>query len=203
MSEDVLVPGARDVRATLSSPDGEATVCVVACPPHPQYGGSRSDARLRAVAAALEERGIACLRFDYGPWDGGEGERDDCENAVAWAAGRYARVGLFGYSFGAGVALSVAGSDTVAAAALCCASALAPPARSGGRDVAAAVEGIEATLLVLHGERDTTVDWEPVVEAARGRGAEVESLPGDHFFGGLGERIGESVAAFVASACGP
>ena len=203
MPEDVLVPGARDVRATLSSPDDEATVCVVACPPHPQYGGSRSDARLRAVADALADRGIACLRFDYGPWDEGEGERTDCANAVAWARERYDGVGLFGYSFGAGVALSVAGGLATGDEPLCAVSVLAPPARSGGEDVAAAVDGIEAPLLVLHGERDDTVDWEPVVAAARKRGAEVVALPGDHFFAGLVERIGEAVGTFVTSACGP
>jgi len=201
MSEDVLVPGARDVRATLTSPDADS--CVVACPPHPQYGGSRSDARLRAVADALGERGVACLRFDYGPWDEGRGEREDCENAVEWAAERYDRVGLFGYSFGAGVALAAAGDADDRAGEPCSVSVLAPPASLGSRDLASTVDAIEAPLQVLHGERDDTVDWEPIVEAARERGAEVVALPGDHFFAGLGERIGESVAAFVTSACGP
>jgi len=201
--ETVLVPGARDVRATLSSPDADASVCVVACPPHPQYGGSRSDARLRAVADALGERGVACLRFDYGPWDEGRGERTDCRNAIAWAAERYDRVGLFGYSFGAGVALAVAGGDSDEAAVLCCVSVLAPPASHGSSDLVPAIDAIEAPLQVLYGERDGTVEWTPVVEAARGRGAEVVALPGDHFFAGLGGRIGEAVAAFVASECGP
>jgi alpha/beta superfamily hydrolase len=175
---------------------------VVACPPHPQFGGNRRDARLRAVSDALGERGVDCLRIDYGDWDEGVGERTDARKSVEWAAERYDRVGLFGYSLGAVVALSVASDRTTVDDPLCAVSVLAPPARSGGGDVAGAVDGIYAPLQVLYGERDATVDWEPVVEAARERGADVQSLPGDHFFAGLGERVGGAVAAFVASASG-
>ncbi len=106
---DVLVPGGRDVRATLDragdvdSTEGvaaSADACVVACPPHPQHRGHRGDERLRAVSAALTGGGVDCLRFDYGDWDEGYGERADARNAVAWARDRYDRVGLFGFSFG-------------------------------------------------------------------------------------------------------
>ena len=197
MSETVLVPGARDVRATLDSP--EADVCVVACPPHPQYGGSRSDGRLRTVADALGERGFACLRFDYGAWDEGRGERTDCADAIEWARDRFDRVGLFGYSFGAGIALVAAGGASIGS--LCCVSVLAPAARSGGWDVVSAVDGIDFPLQVLHGERDGAVDWAPVVEAARAKDANVIALDGDHFFGGMGGEIGDAVADFVEANC--
>jgi hypothetical protein len=52
---------------------------------------------------------------------------------------------------------------------------------------------------VVYGERDTTVDWEPVVERARELGLAVESVPGDHFFvgqtGQVASRIGEFLTA--------
>ena len=199
MPDDVLIPGARDVRATIDSPRTDADACVVACPPHPQYGGSRSDGRIRAVADSLGERGIACLRFDYGDWDEGRGERTDGENAVGWAGERFERVGLFGYSFGAGIALAVAGCGSVDS--LCCVSVLAPRARSGGGDVVSAVHGIDAPLQVVYGEGDGTVDWAPVVEAARTKDADVLALDGDHFFSGLRGEIGEAVADFVEANC--
>jgi MFS family permease len=60
------------------------------------------------VSSALTGRGLACLRFDYGPWDGGRGERTDVVNAIGWARERYDRVGCFGYSFGATVGLLAA-----------------------------------------------------------------------------------------------
>jgi len=66
-SGPAVVPGARDVRASLNRADGDgrADACIVACPPHPRAGGSRSDPRLRAVAAAFRDRGVDRLRVDY------------------------------------------------------------------------------------------------------------------------------------------
>jgi hypothetical protein len=215
MTETVLVPGARDVRASLDrgadrreAPDeragSEATrdsdACVVACPPHPQYGGTRTDRRLRAVSDALDPR-IDCLRFDYGEWDEGEGEVTDCRSALEWARAEYERVGLFGYSFGAGVALvaaareSESGSGTPPDAL----SVLAPPDRLDDLDASGAVDDVDCPLQVVYGERDSTVEWGPVVAAAEGRGAAVVALPADHHFVGQDAKVGEAVAGFLAS----
>jgi len=59
-SEELPIPGARDVQATLDSPDdADPDAVVVACPPHPQFGGHRGDARLTAVSEALVEAGAS------------------------------------------------------------------------------------------------------------------------------------------------
>jgi alpha/beta superfamily hydrolase len=108
-SEEIVVPSDRDVRATLDAPGGDA--CVVDCPTHPQMGGSRTDARLRAVSDALE---CACLRMDYGEWDGGPGELGDVLDTYAWARAEYDEVSLFGYSFGGCLALVAAARHTIA-----------------------------------------------------------------------------------------
>lgn len=200
---DVLIPGGRDVRGTLEDPaDGDATGApgesdtesiVVACPPHPQHGGSRSDGRLVAVAEELTDAGIACLRFDYGAWDEGYGERADVRNAVRWAADRYDRVGLFGYSFGATLALlaaadlesdaSATDAEPAGAAPLEAVAVLAPTARlADDLDALEAYAALEGPVLVCHGERDSTVEWESIVDRARDRGDEVRSYPADHFF---------------------
>ncbi|SFB68916.1 hypothetical protein SAMN05444422_101196 [Halobiforma haloterrestris] len=205
---DILVPGARDVRGTLEEPEGETDAVVVACPPHPQHGGSRSNGRLVAVADALTdlestadapaEAGIACLRFDYGDWDEGDGERADVRNAVRWAAERYDRVGLFGYSFGATLSLVVA-SELEAVDAV---AALAPTVRlADDLDAAAALDALSASrpVQVLYGERDETVDWEPVVERATDRGDDVVAIPADHFFVGQDRKIADAVSGFFAS----
>ncbi|MGQ4557072.1 alpha/beta hydrolase [Halobellus sp. GM3] len=127
MDETIFLPDGRDARGTLDAAAADARRCVVACPPHPQHGGHRGDQRLRAVSEALNARGVDCLRFDYGAWDGGRGERTDALAGVQWARERYDRVGLFGFSFGGAVALSAGarGADVDAV------SALAPPARVG------------------------------------------------------------------------
>lgn len=196
MPDVQAIPGDRSVRATLDGDGGDG--CVVACPPHPEYGGSRHDTRLRAVAGTLDDAGLACLRLDYGPWDGGVGERDDVRNALDWAAERYEPVGLFGYSFGAGVALLVAPDR----ADLCAVSVLAPPATSVDEgDAAAAIGSIAAPLQVVAGERDTTVGWETVVETAREIDATVETIPGDHFFAGQTDRVGTVAGEFLADRC--
>ncbi|MFB6184567.1 MAG: alpha/beta hydrolase [Haloarculaceae archaeon] len=196
MSERVLVPGGRDVTGTLDG--GDAAHAVVACPPHPQLGGTRSDPRLRAVSDALVERDVACLRFDYGPWDEGRGERRDALNAVAWARDRFDRVGLFGYSFGGSVAL-VAAAERDAIVAV---SALAPAQSLGDADVVAALDDVRCPVQVVYGDRDDTVDAVVVAEHARELGHAVECLPADHHFVGQRERVGALVADFLSDTLG-
>jgi hypothetical protein len=199
MSDDtVLIPGGRAVRATLDRRGGDCVV--VALPPHPQYGGTRSDRRLRAVSDAVGEAGIDGLRIDYGAWDRGRGEQRDATNAVAWATERYDRVGLFGYSFGSAVALAVAAED--GGESLAAVSALAPPADlTEHLDAAAAVDALRVPAQVLYGTRDDTVNWEPVVERARERGFDVVECNADHHFVGQHGKVGRAVAAFFERHC--
>ncbi|SFG46688.1 hypothetical protein SAMN04488063_2142 [Halopelagius inordinatus] len=212
MAETVLVPGGRDVRASLDEADGtDATACVVACPPHPQHGGHRGDDRLVAVSDELTARGVDCLRFDYGAWDEGRGEKADATNAVAWARERYDRVGLFGFSFGATTALlAVAeGADADADAderssscrrtqSVAAVSALAPTARlAQDLDVVASFDDIPVPVQVLYGTRDDTVEWGPVVERARETQQSVVEFSADHFFIGQAGKVAVRVADFL------
>ncbi|NGM68223.1 alpha/beta hydrolase [Natronolimnobius sp. AArcel1] len=205
---NVLVPGGRDVRGTLTDPD-DATALVVACPPHPQQRGSRSDSRLVAVSDALAEAGIASLRFDYGPWDDGYGECTDVQNALHWASERYDRVGLFGYSFGATLAILAAASTDYTLEAV---SALAPTDKlAADLDAREALTTLECPIQVVYGERDTTVNWEPIVSHLRERTpttdaetATVDLVPiaGDHFFVSQESTVATAVSEFFASRVG-
>ncbi|MFC6730466.1 alpha/beta hydrolase, partial [Natronoarchaeum mannanilyticum] len=79
-------------------------------------------------------------------------------------------------------------------------SALAPTARlAPDLDAVAAFDRIDCPAQVIVGERDDTVDWEPVAERAAELGHAVERLPADHFFVGRHDRVGELAAAFLAS----
>ena len=201
MSDTILVPGGRDVRATLdaaASDGSRADAVVVACSPHPRQRGHRGDERLVAASDALTDRGIDCLRFDYGDWDEGYGESTDADEAVGWAVERYDRVGLFGFSFGGTISL-VAAVSRPDLAGVC---ALAPTARvTPDVDAVAALDdlaGLGVPVRILYATRDSTADWEPVVERARGRGVETESFESDHFFVGRSGRVGEAVAGFLS-----
>ena len=197
--ETVLVPGGRDVRATLDEPSEDTGSCVVACPPHPEMGGRRTDRRLRAVSDHLTNHGVACLRFDYGPWDEGEGERTDARNALALARERFDAVGLFGYSFGGAVALLAAAAESEEGTPPAATAVLAPAARlEAGLDAVGAVSRVDCPLQVVYGERDTTADWEPVVERARGAGAEVVAMSADHHFVGQDATVGNVIGEFLA-----
>ncbi|MES3160578.1 MAG: alpha/beta hydrolase [Halorubrum sp.] len=234
MSDTVLIPGGRDVRATLDvaapasetaeetkstaetettprpTAEGDATVddtdaVVVACPPHPEHGGHRGDERLTAVSDALTTLGVDCLRFDYGEWDEGYGECTDADNAVGWAAERYDRVGLFGFSFGGTVALVTAASRP-SIAGVC---ALAPTARlTPEADAVDAIDTLAARsqvdcdestdrrspVTVAYATRDSTADWEPVVDRAETAGITTVAVESDHFFVGRAAEVSEMVA---------
>lgn len=227
MSDPIFLPGGRDARGTLDvgsegrsetaaavrSPDeASADACVVACPPDPQDGGHRGDGRLRAVSDELGDSGIDCLRFDYGAWDGGRGEREDALRAVAWAGERYDRVGLFGYSFGGAIALSAMarGADVVAVAALAPPARLgparddadAPPDGGGGVDTVADLVSIPDSIPIgiFYGTRDTVATVGPVVTVARERGAATCEFDSDHLFIGRERQVATAIVDFLAPA---
>lgn len=202
--QTVPVPGARHVDGTLSYPaDGDPDAleaCVVMCPPHPEFGGHRGDPRLEAVAEGLLDREIGSLRFDYGSWDDGHGEREDARNALRWVVDRADHVGAFGYSFGGAIAVLAVATVDVPVDAL---SVLAPAARlNEDLDAVDALDSVSCPVQIAYGERDETAHWEPMVEAARERGDTVVELPSDHHFVGQHDRIREAVVPFLADALG-
>jgi len=193
MSESVLVPSNRDVRGTLDDP-GQAD-CVVACPPHPEMGGSRSDPALRALSDAVD---CACLRFDYGEFDEGRGELADARAALAWARERHESVALFGYSFGGCLALVAAARESRAGRPPAAVGTLAPAARlSPEVDAVEAVDDIDCPVGVVYGRRDTTVDAEAVAERVESRGGLVETVGADHFFVGQRTKVAERLGTFL------
>jgi len=79
-------------------------------------------------------------------------------------------------------------------------SLLAPAAElAAGLDAADALADITAPLQVVYATRDTTADWEPVVEAARQLDCEVVEIGADHFFVGRTDSVADAVGPFLAA----
>jgi hypothetical protein len=102
-----------------ASAEAPARVTVV-CHPHPQYGGTMHNKVVFRAGRALQNLGMAVLRFNFrgvgkstGSYDFGKSEKDDVRAAIDYLHKLYpqAELILVGYSFGAWVGLQVGCRD--------------------------------------------------------------------------------------------
>jgi uncharacterized protein len=181
-----------------------ATRGVVLCHPHPLYGGTMDVPLIVATATALQDAGVATLRFNFrgtgrseGDHDEGRGERDDARAAVAFLAERSGAsdLALAGYSFGAMVALAAGAEDARVGRLV----AIAPPIASFDLSFLVACR---RPKLFIAGDRDA---YCPIVGLERTLAAiaepcELVRLPGiDHFFMGAESEVARHVVRFVAA----
>jgi alpha/beta superfamily hydrolase len=183
--------------------DSGPVPAVVVCHPHPLYGGTMHNNVTYAVADAVVNSGIAALLFNFrgvggsqGSYGGGIEEQQDVEAALDWlgTAGGVdtARMGLAGYSFGAGVAFPVGcRDDRVKAIAL-----VSPYFEDSPFSL---LKGCLKPKLMLGGSRDDMVPCGDVEkygkEAAEPKKCEIIKGP-DHFWGGYEDLMAEKVAGF-------
>lgn len=87
--------------------------CMILCHPHPLYGGSMHDGVLECIARVAKTKEIATVRFNFrgvgasqGQHDKGIGEISDLAHVIEAFEGKFDRISLGGYSFGARVALN-------------------------------------------------------------------------------------------------
>jgi alpha/beta superfamily hydrolase len=176
---------------------------VVVCHPHTLYGGEMSNNVVMALCQALAEQGLAVFRFNFrgaggsqGSFADGIGEQEDVKAALSYVAQNNkidsSRLGLAGYSFGAGVALAVApGDEQVKALAL-----ISPPLDSPGWEN---LSKYSRPKLILGGSED---DFCPVVQLARlvlklAEPKEYEIIRGpDHFWCGYEPQLATRVVQF-------
>jgi len=202
------------LRAELALPAGPGPFPgVVMCHPHPLYGGDMENNVVMGVHEALIARGLATLRFNFRGAGGSEGVHDNGVGEVedALAALRFlsdttgvdsTRLGLAGYSFGAGVAFKAT-------------SALPPQAEVNAplpEVRALAVVGCPPRMLetqgsprsvprlFIAGERDHIASpqaLKPVV-ARLPQPTDLVAVPGaDHFFLGKEKAVGTLVGDFM------
>lgn len=167
-----LVDGpAGALQVAISRPDAQSRGLALVCHPHPQHGGTKDNKVVTMLARAANEAGFAAVRFNFrgvgesqGEYDRGRGETDDARAVLDWAlsaSGAPLRL-IAGFSFGAAVALRLAGDNP-------------PPALV---TVGLPVEYFESALpwpgprpdtrwLALYGSEDDVIDARGAIQTLR------------------------------------
>src|SRR5437773_1958845 len=101
-------------------PEGAPVAAGVVCHAHPRRGGMMHFKVVFRAAKALQEQGVAVLRFNFrgvgrseGTYDEGRGEQDDVRAALQEMERRFPGLPavLGGFSFGSSMALRVGVAD--------------------------------------------------------------------------------------------
>jgi alpha/beta superfamily hydrolase len=178
---------------------------LVACHPHPLYGGDMDNPVVVRVAEACSALNFATLRFNFrgvggsaGTHGEGRAETQDVESALAHlrgAMGPGRPVALAGYSFGAVVASRVATANRgLAGLAL-----IAPPLGLTGDEPYVGLASFSAPLLIAAGSQDEYCPRSALEALARRlSGATLTIIEGaNHFFFGKLYPLGEAVEAWA------
>jgi alpha/beta superfamily hydrolase len=202
-SFDIVGPAGR-LEAILMTSDGPPVAAGVVCHAHPLRGGVMHFKVVFRAAKALQQHGVAVLRFNFrgvgrseGTHDHGRGEQDDVRAALSELQRRFPGLPLVvgGFSFGASMALRVGCAEPAARALF----ALGLP-MTMMTDLAF-LESCRQPRLFVQGERDEFGGAE-IMRDLVGRLPEPRTLviiPGaDHFFGGHLDELQAAVAAWAA-----
>jgi len=190
-------------------PEGEGPFpAVIVCHPHPLYGGSMSSNIVFGICQALALSNIAALRFNFrgvgksqGNFSGGTAEQEDVRAALALVLAAenigHERIGLAGYSFGGGIAATVAVQDErIKLLAL-----VSPAFMYGGEEL----KGYLKPKFIIIGEDDDMIAPEGLRELFREmpEPKQFEVIPGaDHFWAGFEEEVARRVTGFFSEGLG-
>ena len=201
-SFDIAGPAGR-LEAILMRPEGEPVAAGVVCHAHPLHGGMMHFKVVFRAAKALQENGVAALRFNFrgvgrseGTHDNGRGEQDDVRAVIDETERRFPALPLLvgGFSFGAAMALHAAARD----ARPCSVFALGLPLMK--MTDLAVLQKVAAPRLFVQGERDEFGSAErmrALVEPLPPP-RELRVIPGsDHFFTGHLDELQSEVAQWV------
>ncbi|HKC11561.1 MAG TPA: alpha/beta fold hydrolase [Vicinamibacteria bacterium] len=199
---DFAGPAGR-LEAILMWPDEAPLAAAVVCHAHPQFGGIMHYKVVFRIAKALQQEGLAALRFNFrgvgrseGTHDQGRGEQDDVRAALDESERRFPGLPLLlgGFSFGSEMALRVGVGDARARALFALGF---PLSRVGDTSF---LEFCSKPRLFVQGEAD---EFGPADQLRR----LVERLPpprslvvvpgSDHFFTGHLEALQIAVASWA------
>ena len=188
----------------LAIPEGSGPFpAVIVCHPHPLYGGSMDNNVVNSLSEAITQASLVALKFNFrgvggsqGEFDQGTGEQEDVEAAISFVSTvnevDSKRIGLAGYSAGAGFAFPVGFNDDRIRAL----AAVSPPLSMFDFDF---LKSCPKPKLLISGSRDDLISTNQFLEFCRNlpEPKECESIEGaDHFWWGYESRLAAKVTAF-------
>ena len=202
LSSELLLEG------ILATPQGAGPFpAVIVCHPHPLYGGSMDNNVVYSLCETLTQASFISLKFNFrgvgesqGEFGQGIGEQADVEAAISFVSKLKEvdenRIGLAGYSAGAGFALPVAADD----ARIKALAAASPPINMFNFDC---LTGCPKPKFLISGDKDDLISPKQFLEFCGNlpEPKECETIEGaDHFWWGYEAHLAAKVTAFFVKA---
>ena len=199
-----FISGRLVLEGILAIPEGAMPLpAVIVCHPHPLYGGSMDNNVISSVCKALTRASIISFKFNFrsvggsqGEFSQGIGEQEDVEAAISFMSRvkeiDSKKIGIAGYSAGAGFGLPVGFNDDRIRAL----AAVSPPFSMFDFDF---LKSCPKPKLLISGSRDDLIPVDDCLEFCRKlpEPKECEIMEGaDHFWWGYESRLGDKVATF-------
>jgi alpha/beta superfamily hydrolase len=176
---------------------------VIVCHPHPLYGGSMDNNVVYSLSETLTQASLTSFRFNFrgvsgsqGEFGQGIGEQEDVKAAISFVSTVQGvdskRIGLAGYSAGAGFALPVGFND----ARIKALAAVSPPLPMFDFDF---LKSCPKPKLLISGSRDDLTPIDQFLEFCQNlpEPKEYASIEGaDHFWWGYESRLAAKVTDF-------
>jgi alpha/beta superfamily hydrolase len=204
MSRISFSSGGLVLEGILAIPEGAGPFpAVILCHPHPLYGGSMDNNVVNSLSETLTQALLASFKFNFrgvggsqGEFGQGIGEQEDVEAAISFISTvkevDSKRIGLAGYSAGAGFAFPVGFSDDRIRAL----AAVSPPLSMFDFDF---LKSCPKPKLLISGSRDDLISIDQFLEFCQNlpepKGC--ETIEGaDHFWWGYESSLAAKVTAF-------
>ena len=199
-----FLSGGLVLEGILTIPEGAGPLpAVIVCHPHPLYGGSMDNNVVCNIIETLTQTSVASFKFNFrgvggsqGDFSQGIGEQEDVEAAISFMSKvkeiDSERIGLSGYSAGAGFALPVGFNDDRIKAL----AAISPPLSMFDFDF---LKSCPKPKLLISGSRDDLIPVKQFLEFCQNlpEPKECEIIEGaDHFWCGYESSLAARVTAF-------